>query len=56
MKKGVFILLTMPLSLFAELPPSVSEYLFGMSGWSNYVGFCSNDGIKKFDNRVFFFF
>lgn len=55
MKIIFLILLMMSPSLFAELPLSVSEYIFGISGLSNYVGFCSNDGIKKFDNRVFFF-
>ena len=43
------------ISLFAELPESIPEFICDEADMTNYVEWCTCDGIYKFPNKVFLF-
>lgn len=54
--KMIFLILLMMLpSLFAELPESIPEFICDEADMTNYVEWCTCDGIYKFPNKVFLF-
>lgn len=55
MRVGFALFALMTSFAFAELPMSVEEYIFGQSGMTDYVGWCTRDGVKKFNRKVFLF-
>lgn len=55
MRNSIFFFAFLVLSARAELPMSVPEYIFGQSGMTNYVDWCTVDGLKEFRRKVFFF-
>ena len=47
MRNSIFFFVFLVLSARAELPMSVPEYIFGQSGMTNYVDWCTVDGFLE---------
>ena len=55
MKTFSFLTFMISSSLFAELPESIPEFICDEADMTNYVEWCTCDGIYKFPNKVFLF-